>query len=318
MQSVKLSLVVPIYGVEKYIYRFLESLDKNLRKGLEVILVDDGSKDNCGKIIDEYQLKNPEFVKVIHQKNGGLSVARNTGLSAASGKYIIFPDPDDYLADGYVANIFEAIEKYNFPDMVFFDYYDRVGESLKLKTVPKIKEGLVPKENFLREFAKDEKLMSTVWNKAIKKQFYKNRFFDKNVKVAEDALLLTELALELDKIVYIKKPLYYYCVREDSLTKSIDVEDAIKEFKIARFRYEKYKEILKDVSLNMPVKFAYGVLQRVYIQGGGVDTIPYEDFIKNNIKKILLSNDFSLRRKRQCLFVYFDVARRYNQWKYKK
>ena len=312
-------MVVPIYGVEKYIHKFLTSLTPNLCPKVEVILVDDGSIDNCGAIIDEYADLHSDVVSVIHKPNGGVSSARNAGLEKATGEYILFPDPDDYLDEKFSATILEAIEKYKQPDVVLFDYHDVLPNGkMKLKNIPMFKQGPVDRKVFLHEFAKDEHIMSTVWCKAIKRKFYEGLRFDTNIKVAEDALLLTDLMLKVENFVYIPQALYFYCVRMDSLTKSMDTEDAKKCFNIAMYRYEKYNDLFGDISIRMPVKFAYGVMQRAYIKEVAIDTKIYEDFIKKNISEILFSSEFSLNTKKQCLLVYFDLARKYYAWKYKK
>lgn len=119
---IKFSLIVSIYGVEKYIKRFLDSLNFNLLPGVEVILVDDGSRDKSGIIADEYANKHRDCVKIIHKENGGVSSARNRGVLEASGEYVIFPDPDDILEKTYCFNILNAISKYNHPDIIFFGY----------------------------------------------------------------------------------------------------------------------------------------------------------------------------------------------------
>lgn len=113
-----LSIIIPIYKVEQYLPQCLKSID-NLRKvtKLEVILVDDGSPDNCGKICDEYAAKHND-TKVIHQKNAGLSAARNAGIDAANGEYIWFIDSDDFLNEE-ASNVVKAIEK-NDADIYFF------------------------------------------------------------------------------------------------------------------------------------------------------------------------------------------------------
>ena len=314
-----LSMVVAIYGVEKYIHKFLASLTPNLRPEVEVILVDDGSRDNCGAIIDQYAALHQDIVSVIHKPNGGVSSAKNAGLDKATGEYIIFPDPDDYLDASFSATILEAIEKYQQPDVVLFDYHDVLPDGkMKLKNIPMFKQGRIDKTVFLHEFAKDDHIMSTVWCKAIKRKFYDGLRFDTNIKVAEDALLLTDLMLKVETLVYIPQALYFYGVRMNSLTKSMDTEDAKKCFNIAKYRYKKYHDLFGDISIRMPVKFGYGVLQRAYIEDVTIESTIYEDFIKENISKILFSNDFSLNTKKQCLLVYFGLARRYNEWKYKK
>ena len=91
----KISIIVPIYNVEKYIRKCIESIINQTYRNIEIILVDDGSPDNCGKICDEYAKKDSR-VKVIHKKNGGLSDARNKGTEVATGEYIMYVDSDDY------------------------------------------------------------------------------------------------------------------------------------------------------------------------------------------------------------------------------
>ncbi|MBQ7884187.1 MAG: glycosyltransferase [Phascolarctobacterium sp.] len=195
-----LSLIVPIYGVEKYIDRFLYSLEKNLQSGIEVLLIDDGTRDNSGKIADKFALLHADNVKVVHKENGGASSARNLGLDIARGKYVIFPDSDDYLSEDYVAVILNSIKKYNEPDMIFFDYYVVENDKdKKLCTVPSFGEGIIDKEMFLKEFVKDKEIKSFLANKAIKRTFYNGLKFNTETRVAEDYELLTDIALLIKK-----------------------------------------------------------------------------------------------------------------------
>lgn len=94
----KVSIVVPIYNVEKYLHRCVNSLIRQTLKDIEIILVDDGSPDNCPKICDEYKNKDIR-VKVIHKKNAGLGLARNSGLDEAKGEYVVFVDSDDFIEE---------------------------------------------------------------------------------------------------------------------------------------------------------------------------------------------------------------------------
>ena len=107
-ESDLISIVVPIYKVEKYINKCIESILNQTYKNLEIILVDDGSPDNCGKIADEYAKKDNR-IKVIHKKNGGLSDARNAGIDIVKGKYIAFVDSDDYIEKEYIEIMYNAI-----------------------------------------------------------------------------------------------------------------------------------------------------------------------------------------------------------------
>lgn len=107
MADEKVSVIIPVYNVEKYLARCLDSVINQTYLNLEIILVDDGSPDNCGAICDEYALRD-DRVRVIHQENGGVSSARNTALQTASGEYIVFVDSDDSILPDYVKNLMSA------------------------------------------------------------------------------------------------------------------------------------------------------------------------------------------------------------------
>ncbi|WP_300384240.1 glycosyltransferase [Clostridium sp.] len=109
-KDIVLSIVVPVYNVEKYLDICLESIIKNYQQGVEVVLVDDGSKDNSSLICDRY-IKDYEYINVIHKENGGLSSARNAGIKKADGKYIWFVDSDDYIKDGSIDKIIDLASK---------------------------------------------------------------------------------------------------------------------------------------------------------------------------------------------------------------
>lgn len=124
----KVSIIVPVYNVEKYVERCIESIIKQSYKNLEIILIDDGSKDNSGKICDEYAQKDNR-IKVIHKKNGGLSDARNTGLNIADGEYICFIDSDDYIHKDLVKDNLEKLIQQK-ADMICFNRFVINGEKI--------------------------------------------------------------------------------------------------------------------------------------------------------------------------------------------
>lgn len=114
-----ISVVIPVYNVEKYLHECVDSVIRQTYKNLEIILVDDGATDSSGRICDEY-LEKDERIAVIHQKNGGLSQARNKGLEESGGEYVYFLDSDDYIAENALGTLLEIAEKENC-DFVFFD-----------------------------------------------------------------------------------------------------------------------------------------------------------------------------------------------------
>ena len=107
-----ISIVIPVYKVEKYLEKCVESVINQTYKNLEILLVNDGSPDNCPKICDEYAQKDNR-IKVIHKENGGLSDARNAGIDVAAGKYIAFVDSDDYVSNDYIEYMYNLIKEYN-------------------------------------------------------------------------------------------------------------------------------------------------------------------------------------------------------------
>ena len=112
MGKAKISIIVSVYKVEKYIHTCIKSLIDQSYKNYEIILVDDGSPDNCPSICNDYAF-NYDFIKVVHKKNGGLSDARNYGLNYAIGEYVTFVDSDDYVSEDYLEVLIRLQEKYN-------------------------------------------------------------------------------------------------------------------------------------------------------------------------------------------------------------
>ena len=125
METPKVSVIVPCYNVEKYISRCVDSLLAQEYPNKEIILVDDGSTDSTGEILDGYAAEN-ECVIVVHQSNAGVSEARNAGLKVAAGEYVMFPDPDDYVLPDYISHPVEAIHQGGC-DMVVFGFWASWG-----------------------------------------------------------------------------------------------------------------------------------------------------------------------------------------------
>ena len=135
----KVSVIIPVYGVEKYLDRCVESVVNQTYKDLEIILVDDGSPDNCPKMCDEWALRDTR-IRTVHRENGGLSCARNTGLSVATGDYITFVDSDDWIESGIYDYCIRLFEQYKEADAVQFDVMltDRVDVFTETKLLEQV------------------------------------------------------------------------------------------------------------------------------------------------------------------------------------
>ena len=117
-----LTLAIPIYNMEQYLPRCMETMLAQTCQYFEILLVDDGSTDNSGQMCDDYAAKHSDFIRVVHKENGGLSSARNAGIDAAKGKYIIFPDPDDWVEPDYVEKLLEYRQQFDV-DLVYTGYF---------------------------------------------------------------------------------------------------------------------------------------------------------------------------------------------------
>ena len=211
----KLSVIVPVYKVEPYIHKCVDSILGQTYTNLEVILVDDGSPDNCGKICDEYAAKDKR-VKVIHKKNGGLSDARNAGIDISTGDIIGFIDSDDYIEARMYQEMIDYMEHNNL-DIVCADTNQVKGNKIKFK--PRYKKNYVwNKQEALSEILNGN-LDNAAWNKIYKREIIGNTRFPQG-RVYEDVATIYKFIYNADKVGYLSKPYYYYVKRKGSIVTS--------------------------------------------------------------------------------------------------
>lgn len=225
----EISIVVPVYRVEKYLQRCVESLISQTFGDIEIILVDDGSTDQCPVMCDRFAEKDSR-IRVIHKENGGLSSARNAGIEAAQGKYIGFVDSDDDIADNMYERMYEIIERENV-DFVMSDYIRILDNSEKfLKTLA------IPGGRYNREAIKKEIFpqlimgenleygpLLSVWHCMYRTEFLKrNRLlFDEEVKWSEDNIFSALAGYCADSFYYLKgEGLYHYYQNEGTISTS--------------------------------------------------------------------------------------------------
>lgn len=260
----KISIIVPIYNVEKYLNRCIKSILNQEFKDFELILVDDGSQDNCSKICDEYSLIDNR-VKVIHKTNGGLSSARNAGLEIAKGYYIGFVDSDDWISKDMYKVLYELCVKYDcdIAECCYKKVYDE-GNIKEIKSGYDIK--MLSNLEVLEEMYKDSFAGSTVsWNKLYKNELFKNIKFPEG-KLNEDQFTTYKLYYKSKNIVAINRCMYYYYQSNESITRSkfsIKRLDAIEALQDTRNFYKENK--LNDLILWHDTLYAFILIKYYFI-----------------------------------------------------
>ena len=227
------SMIVPVYQVEKYIAQCIESVLNQTFQNFELILVDDGSKDQSGIICDSYAAKDDRII-VLHTKNRGAAAARNTGLDHASGRYITFLDGDDYLAENMIARLYEVIEHSEY-DMVVCDFFNLLPDE-KDNFIVHLQERTVNGRDVL-EHLKNEKnygVWTIVWNKIYKREILENLRFPEG-KYFEDEFFSNQLYINCNQIHAIPDVLCYHRVLASSTMNTqktenyLDLLDALQE-----------------------------------------------------------------------------------------
>lgn len=212
------SVIVPIYKVEKYIHKCIDSILNQTYKNLEIILVDDGSPDACPQICDAYA-RQDERIKVIHQENAGLSAARNAGLDVAQGEYICFVDSDDYVTEKFVEILYVTVKRYNtLLAMCNHVCVNEIGKSLCVKNNIYVKDEIIlEKEIHSRVMKKHTHMCVVAWNKIYHKSLWENIRYPVG-KVCEDEYIFCKIVSQCEKIACSSMPEYYYRIRSGSIT----------------------------------------------------------------------------------------------------
>lgn len=231
----KISVIVPVYNVEDYLERCILSLIDQTYADLEIILVDDGSTDNSGNICDIFAKKD-ERIKVIHKKNGGVSSARNLGIKNSTGELIGFVDSDDYVDKNMYEILFNNLNDSN-ADISICSSYDVVDESARHNKIANIKEEYNNVEA-LEKMISNGYYGTGVFNKLFKKNLLINTPFDEKLSNGEEFLVLFSALFNSKKVIYDSNPLYYYVVRNTSVTHCFKVNiGLVMNFQNALNRY---------------------------------------------------------------------------------
>lgn len=211
-----ISIVIPVYNVERYVERCIDSVRNQTYKNIEIIIVDDGSPDSSGEICDEIA-KDDSRIQVIHQKNAGLSGARNTGIAKSSGKYILFIDSDDWIESDFVFYLHYLITKYN-ADIAQcdFKYIDENGKIYNSVTNTQ-EEICCSSKDALQRIMAGNQFITSAWGKIYKRKMFDTLQYPVG-KIFEDIPVTYEAFLRSNKIVYGNRALYNYLYNKSGIS----------------------------------------------------------------------------------------------------
>lgn len=253
MEKDIVSIIVPIYNCEKDIERTIESIIKQSYNNIEIILVNDGSTDNSAKVVEEYR-KIDKRIKVIHQKNAGVSAARNTGLDVASGNYIAFIDADDYIEQDYIKTLYEQAKKNNC-DIVKC-CFKRNDKDVQYFPELKLLDLTTQQDlHYLEKEMFETFKFNQVWGQLINKDVIKQNRFDIKLKMGEDYLFNYFIYKNTKKMLIIPECLYYYSINTSGMANSDEPRKIIRKIEDILELYAKIydnnvivlKRVIKEV-----------------------------------------------------------------------
>lgn len=211
------SIIIPVYNSSKYIEKCIDSILRQKFVDFEVILIDDGSTDDSVEIISKY-LKKYSFLKLIRQRNNGVSAARNRGLKNAKGKYVLFMDSDDYWINETMPKLYRLLLSNESVDILFFNYLESSNQSqITHAVLSKFLKKRMSQNIAIESVLSNKGYLGYCWNKVFKKSSIQNYRFDESVTYLEDMLFNVSCILNVNEIMSIDDCLYAYNLRSDSV-----------------------------------------------------------------------------------------------------
>lgn len=211
------SVVIPVYGVERYLDRCVRSVTEQDYDRLDIVLVDDGSPDVCPRMCDEWAVRDSR-IRVVHKENGGLASARNAGLDVITGDMVTFVDSDDYVEPNYVSELLHWHEQNN-ADVVMCSCVHDLEDGSIVADTRSTPEGIMDRDEAMIQFLYHLSLAGPVWGKMFDARFFKEkqgiRFYEG--LNSEDYYVLTQVFLQMNAIFVRMEPLYHYSIRQGSI-----------------------------------------------------------------------------------------------------
>lgn len=310
MNSNLVSIIVPIYNVEKYLRKCVDSLLKQSYSNIEILLIDDGSTDNSGRISDEYS--NYNNVRVYHKENGGLSDARNFGIEHSKGEFLAFVDSDDYVTEDYILRMLDKIQKTDV-DIVACSYYD-ISEDGQILGKIQSTDRILNEKNFWDDIyinIKATPAYGVAWNKLYKRNVFENLRYRKGILNEDDDIIYD--VIHGRNMFMMDDLLYYYRQRQGSIMDQMKKTFNIERIELIYRRLEKFKkneqwEYVPYVLIEIAAIIVNGLAissndeerRQCYSQLNKLKRV------KNHIKRMQLKIPIKLRLKS---YLYFEFPR---------
>lgn len=308
-ENYKISVIIPVYNIAEYLPQCLDSVINQTHKNLEIIVVDDGSTDNSGNVIDEYAKKDNRIVK-ISKNNSGVSDTRNKGIDIATGDYIGFVDGDDYIEPEMYEFLLNNALKYDADishcgyQMVFpshIDYYYNTGEII----IQDNKKGII-------DLLEGQRIEPSPCNKLYKRDIVKDIRMPLDIRINEDYFFNVMVFANAKKSVFEDKPLYHYILRKNSATTSSINEHKIFDCEIVRERIVEYfkndNEIYK-IAVNNLLRSQINIMRNFATNKSAKIFIDRKKEIKSKIKKLYFEMKskgiLNRRAKIDCILILY-------------
>lgn len=300
----KISIIIPVYKVEKYIERCIKCIQAQTYENWEAIFVDDGSPDKSGAICEQYAQIDSR-IKVIHKENAGVAAARNTGLSNVTGEFVVFIDSDDYAHPQLLATLVK-LQQETEADLAITGYelsYDSVVKDAK----PKGDKEIYNSSQAIKKIMENQQFCSP-WSKLYKASLFRNIQYPEGA-IYEDLMTAFAIFKAADKIVYQDIPLYYYFQVSESITRSDFHYGKLDEAKALKKQYEFIEKEFPELAEEAKYKYLYNIYGHILCLVKAEDDFgkeKYKEFcgvMKENIKFFRRYQPLNAKQKFRCVMM---------------
>lgn len=307
MLNALVSVIIPIYNVENYLRKSVDSILFQTYSNIEIFLVDDGSPDTCGAICDEYAAKDSR-IKVIHKQNGGLSDARNVAIEVATGEYIVFVDSDDYVTTDYIETLYNLIQKYNCKVAVALPQTFNEGNE------PIVVEDTYIENCWNSKVAIEQMFYQEAFDTSAWAKIYHRSLFESGIRypkglLYEDLPTTYLLYLQSDRVAFCNKRIYYYLLRSNSIEGSVfsptKMDSALRVFDMMEKNRSELQPFIKSFNCRM-ISFSFHLLLKM--PKGYIHKQMLYDRIKRHRKSVIFDSRARKKTRIACWLSYLGIA----------